>query len=51
MLATHLDPRRRVDGLAFAIVTAALLAVAAVASWIPARRAAVVDPVMTLRSE
>jgi predicted permease len=51
MLATHLAPGRRIDVVVFAIVPAVLLLVAAVASWIPARRAAVVDPAVTLRSE
>ena len=34
-----------------ALVTATLLLVAAASSWIPARRAAAVDPVVTLREE
>jgi ABC-type lipoprotein release transport system permease subunit len=51
MLATHLGPGRRIDVVVFAIVPAVLLLVAALASWIPARRAAVVDPAVTLRSE
>jgi hypothetical protein len=51
VLATHLGPGRRIDVVVFAIVPAVLLLVAALASWIPARRAAVVDPAVTLRSE
>jgi len=40
-----------VDPATFAGMTAVLLAVAAIASWIPARRAARLDPVETLRAE
>ncbi len=39
------------DPATLALVTAALLAVAAVACWVPARRAATTDPVHALRSE
>jgi ABC-type antimicrobial peptide transport system permease subunit len=39
------------DPALLALVTVTLLAVAAAASWIPARRAASVDPVVTLRDE
>jgi predicted permease len=51
MLATHLGPGRRIDQLVFAAVPAVLLTVAALACWIPARRAAAIDPAITLRSE
>jgi len=39
------------DPILLALVAVTLLAVAAAASWIPARRAASVDPVVTLRDE
>jgi ABC-type antimicrobial peptide transport system permease subunit len=39
------------DPLVFAVVTITLGAVAVLASWLPARRAARVDPLMVLRSE
>jgi len=39
------------DPLTFAGVVAVLLATAALASWLPARRAAAVDPVAALRAE
>jgi len=39
------------DAVTFSIVPVVLLAVAAVACWVPARRAAMVDPNRTLRAE
>lgn len=39
------------DPLTFALVTAVLFAVAFLASWLPARRAASVDPLVALREE
>jgi ABC-type antimicrobial peptide transport system permease subunit len=39
------------DPLTFVVIALALGAAAAVASWLPARRAARIDPVEALRSE
>jgi len=42
---------RPVDPATYAVVAALLAAVAAAASWMPARRAADIDPAWTLREE
>jgi predicted permease len=42
---------RPLDPLTFASMAAVLLAAAAIASWLPARRAAALDPVETLRTD
>lgn len=39
------------DGLTFAVVLSVLAASAFIAAWLPARRAAAVDPILALRSE
>jgi len=39
------------DGLTFAVVVFVLAASAFAAAWLPARRAAAVDPILALRSE
>jgi hypothetical protein len=49
--ASALLPRERMDWVVFAVVPGLLVAVAAIACWIPARRAATVDPAITLRAE
>jgi putative ABC transport system permease protein len=51
MLASDFAPAGRIDPLVFATVPLILLTVAAIACWVPARRAATVDPAITLRAE
>jgi putative ABC transport system permease protein len=50
-LETLLFGVSRLDPVTYAGVIALLLGVAALACWIPARRAAAVDPIITLRAE
>ena len=50
-VASRLAPPGALDLVVFAVVPLVLMAVAAVASWIPARRAAQVDPAVTLRAD
>lgn len=49
-IAIHLPPRQ-VDAAVFTLVPALLLTIATIACWIPARRAASVDPSSALRRE
>jgi putative ABC transport system permease protein len=51
VLATLVFGVSTTDPFVFAEVSATLIAVAAFAAWVPARRAAQVDPVIALRSE
>ena len=51
LMASLLYGVRPGDPLTFAAVAAALLLVALAASWIPARRAARIDPMQALRAE
>ena len=51
LAASNFLPAERMDLTVFAAVPIILIAVAALACWIPARRAARVDPAITLRAE
>ena len=50
-LAALLYEVQPLDALTFATVPLLLVACAAIASWLPARRASLVDPTVTLRAE
>jgi predicted permease len=51
LIASQLYETRPNDPVTFAAAAAVMIAVAAVATWIPARRAVRVDPAIALRSE
>ncbi|HEX2454334.1 MAG TPA: ABC transporter permease [Vicinamibacterales bacterium] len=51
LIASFLFSVSPVDGMTFAATTATLLAVAFVACYLPARRAAAADPLLSLRAE
>jgi putative ABC transport system permease protein len=51
LLASLLFSVSRLDVTTYASVSALLVGIAALASWVPARRAANVDPSMTMRSD
>jgi ABC-type antimicrobial peptide transport system permease subunit len=42
---------RPTDPLTFAVVSAVLLGIGVLASWLPARRATRIDPIVALRSD
>ena len=51
LLASMLFQVSRLDPMTYATVVAMLTAVALLAAWLPARRAAAVDPTIALRAE
>jgi putative ABC transport system permease protein len=51
LLAAYLFGVSPLDGLAFVAMSALFIATALVASYLPARRAAAADPMMTLRTD
>jgi putative ABC transport system permease protein len=51
LLASLVYDVRAVDAASVAIAVAGLIAVATIATWIPARRAARIDPAEALRAE
>ena len=51
LMTTQLYEVKATDPLAYVVVTLLLLGVAVVASYLPARRAARIDPIVALRSE
>jgi len=51
LLASQLHGVPPTDPLSYAVAAIVLCAAAAFASWLPARRAARVDPMVALRSE
>jgi putative ABC transport system permease protein len=51
LLAAQLNGVAPTDPATFAVVTTLLIAVALLASWLPARRAANVEPIVSLKTE
>jgi ABC-type antimicrobial peptide transport system permease subunit len=51
LIASFLFQTDPIDPMTFAAVAALLMGAGCLAAWIPARRAARVDPVLALRSE
>jgi ABC-type lipoprotein release transport system permease subunit len=51
LVQIHIAPGRPLDVPVFMGVPAVLFLVATIASWLPAQRAAAIDPVVALRHE